>query len=125
MVVAIFVAIPAVALAWVDGRLDLAISLGAFALSWCVILFAVVRKVARHREISTASHLDGRTLNRKRVIVLERVVSLLVLTVSVASLVKALVSGLPLYFTLGMVWFMIASGSHFLFVLVARLAAHE
>ncbi|MFC1981789.1 hypothetical protein ACFLVN_06085 [Chloroflexota bacterium] len=124
MAVAMSIAAAGIILAWAEGNLKTAVIFAAVSVGWSVIVLAAAQKVARRQEISKTRHVTART-PRPRLMVLEKTFSLLIIVISIASLIKALVSDLPLRLVFTMAWFIIVGGGHFYFVLLVRLGKDE
>ena len=120
MAVAMSIAAAVIILAWAEGNLRTAIIFAAVSVGWSVTVLATARKVARRQEISKTRHVAERTPRHRRLMVLERTFSLLILVISIASLAKALVSDLPLRLVFTMAWFIIVGVGHFLFVFISQ-----
>ena len=114
--VAVPLAIAAGVLAWIRGNLGYAIFYDACALGWSVLVTTKAWKIYRRRDTDKIRLAVVRTLRRRRMMVLERTLWLLVLMGGIASLVKALASNAAFYLVLWTVWLIIVGGGHFLFV---------
>lgn len=91
-------------------------------ISWDIfIYFPLIRNITRREKlIKKPSFTKNITLN-KRAVLVERIISLLIIILSILGLSKAMISSKPVYYIAKVLYFLIIGISHYSLILITRL----
>ena len=113
--VIILLAIAVAILAWADGNLRITFIFGAAAVAQSFGILKV-RSTFRRREANTIHHEAESTPRLRRVSILCRIFTLLLLVYGLIILARVLVGDYPMYVTLEAVLLIVYGGGNFLFI---------
>ncbi len=109
-------AVPKIVLAWAEGNLRSAVPFFALSASWSIFVVYSAWRLSRQERKDKAYHTAEVAHQHRRLIIFEKIVSIIVLIGATALLVGAIISHSHLHFILGALWWIITSGGQLFYV---------